>query len=136
MGNNVKEWMMDIYSENPRHYTSIEAIYWQNGLHLSKPSEYCNRDGYIVDKDSLGHLPFRTMGYHANGNDIWVSRFPYEPKNYSGAYRVVKSGNWKHPSLKAREKVYDKGASAEIGFRTVMQYNGIPIDTKYMVNWK
>ena len=210
MGDNVREWMMDIYSESPRHYNSTEAIYRDNGFHVGAfLSDYRNMDGYFVDEDSLRRMPYRTMGCRNNGMDLNISRRTWrmkdtlipnpdsaiairglkkvmreswrqngysrpnsnqgkplvvidtfeglrtkwniertyfkwvkvkrnyeDIKNISMQDRVVKNGTWQSPSTTARGKMKQTDAAPDLGFRTVIQYTGIPISKKYKVNWK
>jgi hypothetical protein len=52
------------------------------------------------------------------------------------ASRVVKSGTWRNASTTARESMKETDASADVGFRLVIPYLGMPLEKKYMVKWK
>jgi formylglycine-generating enzyme required for sulfatase activity len=245
MGNNVKEWIMDIYTPEKQHYPNMESVYVLNGFILAQDSMYKNAEGKYKKKDNSGRMPYRTMGVSANGDDFRVmqyryrlfrdsvSRIPnpdsvkirlaqkeklvsvyrqmrtyrfYNGYDYNNPWlfyydggtarwmnlqnyrvdtvtlengekreqlvldtnkimnspefveerlyitkrfrnvvyepsvtfrnRVIKSGTWKNPSTSVRESMRETEASADVGFRTVIPYMGMPIDKKNMVKWK
>jgi formylglycine-generating enzyme required for sulfatase activity len=250
MGNNVEEWLMDKYTPAVRHYPNTESIYAWNGFRIGSDSDFSNADGYLSEKDSVGRMPYRIMGFRNNGEELKIARnkinisknyvsikirnpdslkikfgqqkwideqvrlieqqpslaygqynyntqsylftiFPFQTskrenlkyyriekvksndgkirdtlildrnlilnsKKYADERnyitfnkyitpnpgdseidcRVVKTGTWKNPSKTARRKMKETDASANVGFRTVIQYYGMPIDKKKMVRWK
>jgi formylglycine-generating enzyme required for sulfatase activity len=78
MGDNVKEWIMDIYTPGKRHYANMESVYSMNGFTLAVDSMYKNAEGAYREKDQSGRMPYRTMGVSANGNDFRVMNYRYQ----------------------------------------------------------
>jgi formylglycine-generating enzyme required for sulfatase activity len=78
MGDNVKEWLMDVYTPEVKHYQTAESVYASNGFVIAADSMYRNEDGYIMEKDSLGRMYYRTMGISNNGNDFRVMQYRYK----------------------------------------------------------
>ena len=140
-GNNLKEWMLDEYTNEKKHYRSQEEKFTSNGLFKATDFQCKNADGYIKDKDTFGHMPFRIMGICDNGQDLRILN--YQGRGLSNSklnlpgdtitrYRVVKGG----AGSTSRIKMKETNASADIGFHAVIQYTGIPIKKKYKVNWE
>jgi hypothetical protein len=59
-----------------------------------------------------------------------------DPNDPAVGDRVVKTGTWKNPSKTARKKMKETDASTDVGFRTVIQYYGMPVDRNKMVRWR
>ncbi len=255
MGNNVREWLMDTYTDQMKHYANLSDIYFLNGFPLCPDAKLKDKNGIFQSKIFNGELPCKHAGILANGNDLWVENFPesrgydyaikripnvdsvnckkrikrrlemeriaksveylnyqktreqfniqryeyykngknlieikqdawsqynqdyyYEkrvgylpsPKdtvryaitdsmvnihrgewdNWQSVFmngnplykkeiqqRVVKGGNWRQPSTTARISQPENKGAADIGFRVVLQYTGMPIAGKYRVRW-
>ena len=211
MGDNVKEWTMDIYSTSIKHYPDAKSVFNDNGFYASSGKEYLDVVKFKPEKDSLGRMPYRFLGLSPKGQEILVSRyglrnglrmmekvpnpdsllfkegqkqemraafirhaefrkknphekgwvprdtfesinaewyansrmFMYIPREYSVPlkdtgthYRVIKTGTWRKPSLTSRDKMLERDAASDLGFRTVIQYDGKPVQSKYKINWR
>lgn len=72
---NVREWLMDIYEEEPQQdWESYAEYFWQNEFETRKDSMQFiyDQDGIIDLKDSLGKLPFKIYGTNSDGSPMWV----------------------------------------------------------------
>jgi formylglycine-generating enzyme required for sulfatase activity len=252
MGDNVEEWLLDTYTPAVKHYANSESIYTMNGFKIAEDGDYKNSNSQFKDKDSTGLMPYRIMGFRANGDALKVMRYSlrynsdyiavqvrnpdsakikaaqlqmvrklmaeieqgehhksyWDYKHYGypdtwllnlyrrgileggnldyyrldhitlkngtqkdtliadenlvmnskmfvaerdymtvyryagpnpndtiSRYRVVKTGTWKNPSTTARRKMKESEASANVGFRVVIPYYGMPVNKKDMVKW-
>jgi formylglycine-generating enzyme required for sulfatase activity len=86
MGNNVKEWLMDEYASQVKHYPDAASVYSKNAFSLAADSMIRDQDGYLREKDSLGRMYYRTMGVTSEGKDFRVMRYHYRVMETYKAY--------------------------------------------------
>ena len=83
MGNNVKEWMIDEYSNNMKITTDPQDLFTKNGYTLPSDEELRDANGNLREKDSFGRFSYRIMDYQKNGQDLLIRRYnakPFVPK--------------------------------------------------------
>jgi formylglycine-generating enzyme len=117
---NVKEWLLDEYSETPS--TSIQdyiEILHKNGF----PEYITTKDSlskfyYARSKDSLGRMSYHSYGFEENGQEIMFANYD----RASVKNRLIRGGTWRTPDIKNREFLPEDSSSVEVGFRAVTSY--------------
>jgi hypothetical protein len=72
---NVREWLLDIYEEEPQtKWETFAEYFWQNEFETRADSMQFvyDQDGIIDMKDSLGKFPFKIYGTNSDGSAMWV----------------------------------------------------------------
>ncbi|MBI3235730.1 MAG: SUMF1/EgtB/PvdO family nonheme iron enzyme [Bacteroidetes bacterium] len=81
MASGVREWLMDTFTNEVRHYTSLKEIYTKNGFVYAKQKMLKNEDNNFITKMKTGELAYKLVGIDKNGDDLWVLNQP-ENINY------------------------------------------------------
>ncbi len=100
MGDNVEEWLLDTYTPAVKHYANTESIYTMNGFKIAEEEDYKNSNGEFKDKDSTGLMPYRIMGFRANGDELKVMR---HSQRYNSDYIAVQVRNPDSAKIKAAQ---------------------------------
>jgi len=82
---NVREWLLDIYEEEPQNdWESYAEYFWQNEFEtrIDSLQFIYDQDGIIDLKDSLGEFPFKIYGTNSDGSPFLVV-----PPIANGSYR-------------------------------------------------
>ncbi|MBX7204380.1 MAG: SUMF1/EgtB/PvdO family nonheme iron enzyme [Bacteroidia bacterium] len=124
----VKEWLLDTFAQQPV-YTHWLNVMKMGGFNTEQAVLY-DANGYISEKDSLGHHPFRFIGLDHKGDPRPIGRYM---TNGSG-YRVVKGGTWDKPGY-YRAAMRGDSSATNVGFRCVLPYTGAPVIKGGLVNW-
>lgn len=75
VGGNVKEWLLDFYSDEVASFSGSYAAYFERNGFITHPDSMAwiyDQDGIIDLKDSLGRLPFKIYGTNVDGSAFWV----------------------------------------------------------------
>lgn len=115
IGNNIKEWTIDLYEEKKKHYNNTDDIFGKNNFIIGYDNYgYLDQYGELEQKDSAGSLRFRIMGVNLNGTDLRVNK--YYPMDIYKKIKVINPDSINFSKNLCRGIAYEKLFQKNIKF--------------------